>query len=563
MIKLKRSIATFCLLALVLFIQNTVFAQDEMMDILREELKYDMEELSKTEYPPYYMNFRVIETNSANVRASFGSIVSSNTDKIRTFIPQIRIGDYNFDNFHGMVNGVATSFFGGPEVVNIPLDNNKVALKQAIWNEVSKRYSFAIDQYAKLKADNKVSNKSDDKAPDFSKAKAETYYEAPLKAEDMSFDIKKYEDKMMKLSSLFTPYKEIIDCYANISFSTIRKYFVSSEGTTIAQNSRNCRIYIYGMVKTDEGMELPLSSSYYAYSPDGLPSDEVIEKDIKNMINTLLKMRVANTVEPYTGPAMLSGEASGVFFHEIFGHRVEGQRMKRDSDSQVFKRKIGQSVLPKHFSAIDDPTVNELGGADLNGYYVFDDQGVRGKKVDVVKDGVLTGFLMTRVPTDEFGESNGHARASDAYDPVSRQSNLIISSSKNMSEEQLRKQLLKEAKKQKLDYAYYFKEVNGGYTQTGRNSPNSFNVTPLETYKIFVDGRPDELVRGVDLIGTPLSMFSNIVEAGGKTEIFTGTCGAESGWVPVTACSPSIMVKKVELQRKGKSSSSLPILPRP
>ncbi|HBY01060.1 MAG TPA: hypothetical protein DEG92_00680, partial [Rikenellaceae bacterium] len=101
------------------------------------------------------------------------------------------------------------------------------------------------------------------------------------------------------------------------------------------------------------------------------------------------------------------------------------------------------------------------------------------------------------------------------------------------------------------------------FTQTGRTGANSFNVTPLEVYKIYVDGRKDELVRGVDMIGTPLSMFSNIVHAGGEFEIFTGTCGASSGNVPVTAISPTILVNKVELQKKAKPTVTPALLPRP
>ena len=98
---------------------------------------------------------------------------------------------------------------------------------------------------------------------------------------------------------------------------------------------------------------------------------------------------------------------------------------------------------------------------------------------------------------------------------------------------------------------------------TGRYLPNSFNVTPTEVYRIYVDGRPDELVRGVDLVGTPLAMFSQIQEVGDKPEVFTGTCGAESGRVPVTAISPVIFVKQIEMQKKSKSQEKSPILPRP
>jgi len=105
--------------------------------------------------------------------------------------------------------------------------------------------------------------------------------------------------------------------------------------------------------------------------------------------------------------------------------------------------------------------------------------------------------------------------------------------------------------------------VVGGFTTTGRYRPNSFNVTPTEVYRIYVDGRPDELVRGVDLVGTPLAMFSQIECTGNDYAVFTGMCGAESGSIPVTAISPSLLVRTVEVQKKPKSQAAPPLLPKP
>ena len=171
---------------------------------------------------------------------------------------------------------------------------------------------------------------------------------------------------------------------------------------------------------------------------------------------------------------------------------------------------------------------------------------------------------MSRVPLDGFPSSNGHGRTSGGGDPVSRQSNLIIETTHPYTEDELRAMLVAEAQKQGKEYGYYFRTVTSGFTYTGEGgSLNSFNVTPLEVYRIYVDGRPDQLVRGVDLIGTPLSMFSNIIYAGNDARVFTGMCGAESGSIPVTAISPTILVNKVETQRKAKSQDILPILPAP
>jgi TldD protein len=129
--------------------------------------------------------------------------------------------------------------------------------------------------------------------------------------------------------------------------------------------------------------------------------------------------------------------------------------------------------------------------------------------------------------------------------------------------EELRVKLINLAKEQNKPYGYLFDDVVGGFTITGRYSPNSFNVTPTLVYRVYTDGRPDEIVRGVDLIGTPLSMFSQIDEVGDKAEIFNGYCGAESGTVPVSAACPMLLVKVIETQKKAKSQERSFILPRP
>ncbi len=224
---------------------------------------------------------------------------------------------------------------------------------------------------------------------------------------------------------------------------------------------------------------------------------------------------------------------------------------------------VGEIVLPDHLSVIMDPTIKTYNGQDLNGYYKYDDQGIKAEKVSIIKNGTLEGFLMSRCPIENFPISNGHGRAEPGKEPVTRQSNLIVETSDPLSEAKLRELLIKEAKNQGKEYGYYFKSVVGGFTMTGRFIPNAFNVTPTEVYRVYVDARPDELVRGVDLVGTPLAMFSQIEAAGEKAEIFTGTCGAESGRIPVTGISPTLFVKQIEMQKKSKSQEKSPILPRP
>src|SRR5690606_19325338 len=309
---------------------------------------------------------------------------------------------------------------------------------------------------------------------------------------------------------------------------------------------------IYGNTKAEDGMELPLYKLYFAYLPNELPSRDSVLADVHGMSARLSQLRKSPLADPFVGPAILSGRAAGVFFHEIFGHRLEGKRMKNEYDGQTFKSKIGTEVLPSFLSITMDPTRKTVGDAKVNGFYKFDDEGVAAQKVAVVEQGILKNFLMTRTPINGVSGSNGHARTAPSGMPESRQSNLIVTGKSDKSFDDLRNLLIAECKKQGKEYGYIFQDVQGGFTNVGRNTPNAFNVLPTEVYKIYADGRPDELVRGVDLIGTPLSMFKHIAACSNQMETFNGMCGSGSGWVPVSASSPAIFVDVIETQKKSK-----------
>jgi predicted Zn-dependent protease len=293
-----------------------------------------------------------------------------------------------------------------------------------------------------------------------------------------------------------------------------------------------------------------------------LPGDAQVLRAADKVIADLQALRSAPVVDPYTGPAILSGRASAVFFHEVFGHRVEGHRQKLENEGQTFKKKINQPVLPATFSVYFDPTVKRQGTTDLMGYYPVDNEGVTARRVTVVEQGILKEFLMSRAPIQGFPTSNGHGRAQPGLKPVARQSNLIVDAKEPKTRAELKAMLMEQLTRENKPFGLSFEDIQGGFTITGRTIPNAFNVLPVMVYRVLPDGTED-LVRGVDLIGTPLTAFSKIAAADNQLEVFNGICGAESGQVPVSAVSPGLLISQVEVQKKSKSSDRPPILPPP
>ena len=542
---------------------QTVPAQDQLMNILKDELKREMMEYQQNADStdmPYFISFRVDETKVETVRATLGSLTSSRSSHNRIFTPMVRIGNYRIDNYHQLRETDANN---RTEPAILPVEDSEDAIRQSIWWMTDKAHKNAITRFEKVKTNMAVKVREEDQSDDYTPQKPVKYYEPPFTASQTRFSRKEWEDKLRQYSSVFRQSGEIIDGWATISMQTVRKYYVSSEGAEIAQNMTYINLSIGAMVKAGDGMELPLQKSWFALAVNHLPLEKEVMSELTRIMNKLKEMKDAPVVEAFSGPALLSSETAGVFFHEIFGHRIEGQRMRQETDGQTFKKKTGEAVLPDFFNVYMDPTIDKYRGREINGHYKYDDEGVKGQKVMLVENGILRGYLMSRVPVEGFPDPNGHGRAAAGLNPTARQSNLIIECTQEKTENELRQALKDELIQQSKEYGYYFANVTGGFTTTGRYSPNVFNVTPNEVYRVYADERPDELVRGVDLVGTPLAMFSQIGAAGGSIGYFTGVCGAESGSVQVSCISPMLFVRQIEIQKKPKSQSLPPLLPKP
>jgi len=553
-------IKVFAILIMLMFTSVSIDAIEyPLLNAMKNEMKRTMDGLANQSTPPYFLSFAVTETKTIRMNAVFGNVKSSEQTLSRILDIDIRVGNHELDNTH-TIRGSRFEFGGGGRGIELPMTNDEKALRSVMWNATDKLYKKAVERYGKVLTNRAVKVKEEDSSADFSR-------QQPIEsiAPDQSFiiDSLQWLKKIKQLSALFAVDPKIYTGEVYFQADIITKYFVSSEGTVIRQSEPNVRMFASASTKADDGMTLPLFSSYFAFQPENLPSEEIIAQDIRRMIQTLGQLRVAPLAETYSGPAILSGAASGVFFHEIFGHRVEGHRQKDPNSSQTFKSFLNKKILPDFIDVVFDPGLKTLNGQDIVGYYTYDDEGVKAEKVIAVEKGIFKNFLMSRSPIESFPVSNGHGRRQAGLRPVARQSNLLVLASQSVAFDSLRTLLRNECKAQNKEYGLYFVEISGGFTFTARTIPNAFNVQPLVVYKIYTDGRPDELVRGVDLIGTPLTTFNNIIAASHDIGIFNGVCGAESGGVPVSASSPSLYVKTIEVQKKQKSQAKPPLLESP
>ncbi|HYM79192.1 MAG TPA: TldD/PmbA family protein [Candidatus Dormibacteraeota bacterium] len=553
-----------CVFAILLSSALPLAAQktpaDPVLAAMQQELTRSFQNLKKAPVPPYFLSYQLTDNHAIEISASFGVLNASSDQTTRLLDLDLRVGDYGLDSSHLLRDADPYGDFSDQmERQRIPLENDADALRVALWRETERKYRSAVQRLQKVKANVQVKVEAEDRSGDFSHEGPENYSEALA---PFSFDAQAWERKMRLFTAPFALQKDIIENSAEVIAEVETRRYVNSDGSQIRISSPFYRVIISATAKAADGMELPLHQTYMSFRSDGLPDDNAILKDVNQMIDTLRALVKAPLAEPYTGPAILSGRSSSVFFHEIFGHRIEGQRQKNEDEAQTFKKKVNQTVLPDFLTVYSDPTLKALRGTELVGYYPYDDEGVKARRVMVVDKGILKNFLMSRAPIEGFDHSNGHGRRQQGYKVVARQSNLIVESSKQVSRAELKKLLLEQIKTANKPYGLLFDDIEGGFTFTQRVLPNAFNVRPTVVYRIYPDGK-EELVRGVDLIGTPLIAFSKIVAADDQVAVFNGVCGAESGWVQVSASSPGILVSQIEVQRKEKSQERAPILPPP
>ena len=525
------------------------------MKVMQAELTRASADLAKSDPAPYFMSYTVYDQTSAVLVGEYGSLANDTVSHRRQADVTMRVGSPALDNTHGQ------SRPSGMTSGSVPFGDDSNAIARVLWELTDREYRRASPAFLNVKTNTAVRAEEEDKSPDFSKESSVNHTGEEIKLPDL--DRAAWEGEVRRLSGIFRKYAQVYNATVILQVQNAKERKVTSEGSAIITPSASTRLVMEAQTRADDGMDLLRVETFQAPSAKDLPDEKTLTAKAEKMAVDLEALRKAPVMEPYDGPALLSGRAAAVFFHEVLGHRLEGHRQKDEDEGQTFTKKVNQEVLPKFLSIVDDPTKSEMGGLKLAGNYEYDNEGVPAQRVELITNGVLKSFLTSRMPIKGFDHSNGHGRNQPGLMPTGRQGNLIVSSSQTVPEKEMRQKLIDEVKKQGKPYGLYFDDIQGGFTLTQRALPQAFQVLPVIVYKVFPDGRPDELVRGVDIVGTPLAALTRIISTGDEQHVFNGVCGAESGSVPVSAIAPSMLFSEMEVQKRAHEHDRPPLLPPP
>lgn len=537
-----------------------VAGDSPLITLLEQELARIWADLQDEPEPPHWMAVDVVDRRALSIQATHGAASPATWSRVRLGDIDLRVGTPQLDNTHKIRDAGWFSEEPRPDLTLPYEDSPSLATTRALWRTADDAYRSAVRRLLRVRTNDDIKVAREDQSPDWSSAEPIQDIQG---VPGLSIDAELWRDRLRAASAIFLEYPEVFDSNLTLDAEQEVESFVSSEGARLRYGHVRLRVSAWGATVAEDGMQLSVYDYVEVSSVDGLPDEQALQALTRGVAAQVTALRHAPLVEPYVGPAILRGRAAAVFFHEILGHRLEGHRQKDEDEGQTLADKVGQRIFPTFISVIDDPTRTRLGDTDLSGAYPYDNEGIKSRPVVAVDHGILRSFLLYRSPIQGFPTSNGHGRRQPGNAVVARQGNLMVKASETVPYLVLRQRLVDDIKKQGKPFGLIFDDISGGFTFTGRATPNAFQVSPVVVWRVFPDGRPDELVRGVDLIGTPLVAFDRITAASDQMDVFNGVCGAESGWVPVSAAAPDLLLSEVEVQRKEKDNDRPPLLPPP
>jgi TldD protein len=547
--------------------QPTAPAKDKrlaLLDALKQELGRSKEKLRLPgEDPPYFIRYLVREYDDYDLSARFGALLEDSYQNVRQANVEVRVGDYHFDN---TADDSTEKMFDlddldryDPPVVT-PIDNDLDSLRATMWLQTDAQYKKALSLLHKKRGNRVTRVVEDESVGSFSKEKSERGVDKPIA---VKIDRTAWDDRLRRVSAVFKAFPDVFDSTAKLSVNHQVRYIVTSEGTELISERLIYGLHLNAAGRAPDGLLVQHFRSFYGGSESELPDEKALVTAAEQLSKDISRLRQAPMMDPFNGPAILLPEAAGVFFHEALGHRLEGERQNDNKEGATFKGQIGKPILPTFLTIMDDPTVARVGRVSLNGNYAFDDEGVASRPVALVDHGVLKNYLKSRTPVKGAPQSNGHGRSEGTLDPIGRMGNTIVHSDRRVPYAKLKEMLLEEVRRQKKAFGLIIADISGGQTNTTTYDFQAFKGMPRIVYRVDAKTGKEELVRGVEFVGTPIGSLNRIVAASDTPGVFNGFCGAESGFVPVSTVAPAVLISEIELQRTRRAMERPPILPAP
>jgi len=534
---------------------------------------------------PYYISYRACDREVIEIKATFGGLLSNNSEHNRDVYVNVRVGDYEFDNSN-FICQTGGSWILESDHTNLPLEDDYDVIRHILWLVTDATYKRALERLSQKKAT--IQNRRiKEEIPDFSKEPTCQLVEPLIK---LAVDSTVWENNIIKISNVFKKFPRIYESTVIFYARCTNQYFLDTEGNRSRRADQISYIEVSAKTQTDDGNLLENFIGFYSRNPNELSDVDLIIKKVEAMAETLSLQASLPKEEDYCGPVLFIGEAAAEVFFQILGKGVSAPRSpicenemlansRTGKDLGILANKIGSRIAPDFISAYDDPAIDKWNGIPLVGHFSIDDQGVRAQKVDIIKDGRLSGVLMSRAPIKKIASSNGHGRyRNERYGPglCGMVGNLIIKSNKTKEREDLKKMMIEICQDYGIPYGIVVTRLTPTrpltqqerytryYSWLATGSQKPLLSSPMIAYKVSVEDSSIELIRGLDFSSVIPRALRDIVATENNDFVYNFLYRDEEGnEYPMSVVTPSILVEEMEMVPKETKSKKLPLLRHP
>ena len=515
---------------------------DGLLQVLQHSMKQHYDSLQHTNYPVYFMAYRVNETTEHRASANFGYIYDNSSSKSVFLTVEIRVGFPETDNYHYLTSQNNRNV----RQIALPLDGDTVLIKKILSKETKRVYAEAVLHFVKNQVNTKIFQQDDDETYAYLTHDLDQYYEPPIL--DSHWDKDNIASILRHCTKDVSLSPELTETSANLVFLINRKYLVTSENRSIVENHCSTILTLKTEGLSSKNKLEHIEHQYFANFPEQLPEANVLQKEMRDMEVRLSNILHASDYfsddvmdyELANVPVLLSEKAASVLAHHLFGHEAEKAR------PYLMKGK----VIPEEFSVFSDPTITKYDGHILGGSYQFDDEGIGGQRITLINKGALEQLPSTRTQQSGSPYSNGHARGNRQM-PAPRQSNVIVTTNKPQDNNQLRERLVAEARQQKKEFGLYVEDAEIRCDTTS----GTITIYPTICYKVSTKNLPDEDVRDILISGSTQQWSNNLVAGGGTSGSVSIVCHNLNDEMVTNSCSPALLFRQAEIHPTAKATA--------
>jgi TldD protein len=544
---------------------------------------------------PYYIEYRLLDSDERTIVAEFGSIVSSTTTRNRYMSVDVRVGNYHVDSSNFISGGGFRGFLDSTGTVGIDRDYD--SLRQDLWLATDQGYKQALDLLSGKRAflRNLASAPTID---DFSEEPPMVMVEP---RQDPDWTARNWEAEAKQASGALRAYPQISGSRVIYRLIYTTTYLMSSEGTQIRASRSLAAIEAGLSAQADDGTLVHHYLTVYAGKPSGLASADSVRQQLDRVGRELVALRAAPRMSDYDGPVLFEAPAAGALVAQLLGPSLGGARPLLSANSRFdqmqqalggrseWSGRLGQRVMPAGVGLVDDPTVKDFQGQELIGAFNVDQEGVRAQRVALVGDGILRDLLMSRRPGPELVRSNGHGRSANLADARPMAGNLFFNATGGKSPADLRQAFIAACRENGQQWCLLVRrmdnpviaspnqdELSDSFAQLAGGAPNGDRL-PLLVYRVNVQDGREELVRGAVLSRLTSRSLRTISGFGSDPTVFSyvqsqdaeivgtalGVFGTADNGVPATVIAPSLLFDEVEVHGPHGEARRMPMVTPP